>query len=283
MTETTLQLDGTNRGCMVLKLKGSPPNLKQVENALLMLERKQPLLRCVLIKLENGSYAMKPTGIKSKVSFVDRLDMNTWKTTFTKMEKKPLELGSKPIEIVIVRNPTELVQEYEIMLWLEHNVTDGKSMLQLAHDFLNHLNGVPQDFCAALRYPPTVETAILKQMGGRFYQVINLIRVVIKAILTSICADEPERLPIAGNIPKEHRQKSSNTSFVTTVFSEEETMQILAACKKRKVTLTGALLAALASSVAVVNQEHCGLSPLDEVTIAAGVAVDLRSRYHAPL
>ena len=261
----SVEKGGTTNTCLMVSLTSKQSLSHQhVRDALVWLVKRQPMLRAIRITTENGDKYFEIKEINEVLSMLDitssHVKNSDWKDVWFEYTAKQFGNGLLWRVVILQEEFVSVTKDYAntLMFSFNHCLVDGVSCVRFCKQFLNNLNelangtAVDQEI-SSLNMLPYFHDIILRTrpwqsllnfmltyfgLGPIFRFFMN--RSISRQFQTMKCnpyyAQFPPRLDVS-NFAGPCRLNAK-------VFTENETKNILHACKANHCTVTGALAAA---------------------------------------
>jgi NRPS condensation-like uncharacterized protein len=233
----------------------------QLEQALVHLQQRHPLLRVCIVTDASGQPWFKEDAAKIPLRVVQRLGEQDWQREVEQELSQPFDWSQAPLlRVVLVHSP----KVSEIIVTTQHSIGDGLSSVYLLRDILQAV-GMPGSERQILPLRPGYEELILEQ------------------------ARKIPSLPSPGNSNKESSPSTVNDSksikaeilpeaqtvrLLTWSLSSEETALLISRCRQEQTSVHAAICAAFLLAVSQDSGQESNLKCLSPI--------DIR-RYLAPL
>ncbi len=241
--------------------------LAQLAAAASELERRHPLVRSTLSDWGTLRCAGRDAAAgepRFRVARAARADEFSWRDVWSELSHRPLRLGQGFFDAVLVAGESE---QFEVLVAGEHLACDGESIMQLAHELLvltggGRPEGGPrapvESFTACVRRE--VPSLLRHRLRGHLKYWYYLLRNTALGVGLDV---SPDARPAAGfATPNPQREAELDSADVARLHE---------AARRRGLTLTAPLMAALAQAACEVN----GAS----ATVVISVTASMRRRY----
>ena len=299
-SESTAELlkerDGSANLCLILSLKSEQPLLKEhVHDALVLLSKRQPMLRAIITSLST-SVAEKYFEVINDIN----IDFTTSDVKAREWQDMWYDFTSSPHGSRQLWRAALLQEEYipdtkvyinTIVFKFSHSCTDGVSLMKFCKQLLYYLNSVAdgtltrQSNIASFDLMPSLFEVIHQRPWPAWQKYLgvpeiwnvwlkNFVRVLMKF---------KRKCPIYERFPPSFPTKENeSTRIIVKVFNEEETLKFVKICRSKRCTVTGALMAAvhiaccrllgedfpvparLENALAINGQRNCKPKPPEE-------------------
>jgi len=245
-----------------------PVGRESVVRACKALQVVHPLLRCVLVKGDDG-YEFMETNVDIPV--LERHHSTSREVFETEAETAPLELGKSPHKVWLIIN--EARSEFEIVLDAQHFSIDGSSLVHVVHRLLDFsLRGVPD----ALEHGPWPQPQChALDVTSRHWPIARRLSAWAYALRQMVVPMARTSTAVPNNgCRSTARNRSMHVHCPLTVH---ETQALLKSLKDKKLTVTTAVTAAFADALA--EELHASEAP----TLKLCVVVDSRGLCAPPV
>ena len=271
--QVSLERDGTNNVCLIVSLT-SPMKLVRecVFNALVLLAKRQPMLRAVL----KTSSSWLPTSDSTDKYFeiikgdqvyhmIDfkscQIKSREWKKVWYEITSKLWGTGLLWRAVMLQEEFLPDTQNYRntIIFNFSHCCVDGVSSVKFCQQFLHYLNNVsegtctPDDDITSLDLAPNLTellkngqpSSLFKIIVADFLGISHISKFIFKRKLRYSLSSTQNCNPYFAQFPPDMKATAtSKSNLISKVFSEAETSKIVKACKLNNCTVTGAIMAA---------------------------------------
>jgi hypothetical protein len=256
--------NGTMNICLTVSLRSKQSLSHQhVRDALVMLAKRQPMLRAIITKENEDKYFE----IKEINEVITMLNISTsdvkasdWKDVWFEYTAKQTGHHDLLWRVVILQEefmPDSEVYANTLMFNFNHSSSDGVSCVKFCKQFLQYINeaasgtGVDQEI-SSLNMLPYFDNIVTQKRT--WYSVLNFmftycgLRRVLGFLIQRIISHEFQTMkcnPYCAQFPPMLDQPSfvGPNRLSTKVFTEMETKSIVQACKSNNCTVTGAVMA----------------------------------------
>ncbi|XP_028408603.1 uncharacterized protein LOC114531116 [Dendronephthya gigantea] len=264
----SVQRGGSGNVCLAVSLTSKQSLSQQhVRDALVLLAKRQPMLRAVISTFGDGYKYFEINKINEVIRMLDiassTVKASDWKDVWFEYTSKQLSNANGLLWRVVIleeefRPDTD---EYANTLLFSfiHSCIDGVSCVKFCEQFLKNINDISsgimdvdqeicslnllpyyQDIITGERTTHSILTFILTYCGLRSILRFLMRRMISRQMETAKCnpyyAQFPPSLDVSSFVGPNRLE--------TKVFTEKETKNILLACKTNNCTVTGALTAA---------------------------------------
>lgn len=256
---------GTGNICVALSLTSKQSLSHQhVRDSLMLLAKRQPVLRATRITSENGDRYFEINEISEVVTKLDITcsDVKSldWKDVWFEYTAK--QFGSNLLWRVVILQEEFIpdTQDYvnTLMFCFKHSIIDGVSSVKLCKQFLHNMNELANDArvdkeVLSLNFLPYFHDVISRKRTWQLVLNFVLTFCVLRSILRSFMKRMAHfyfKTVKYNPYYTQHPPPLDVSSFVgpcrlnMKAFTENETKNILRACKANRCTVTGALAAA---------------------------------------
>lgn len=265
LDELSVERGGTGNLCLMACLNSKQGLSQQhVRDALVLLAKRQPMLRAIRITEENGDKYFEIKEINEVVAMLDitssDVKSSDWKDVWFEYTAKQLGNGLLWRVVMLQEEFLPDTQNYAntLMFTFNHSITDGVSSVSFCKQFLSYMNELAHGATVDKEVPsfamqPYFHDAIAHQRAWHtalkflltYCGLRPILRFVMKKLIsrqfrTMKCNPYYAQFPPALDVSSFAGPMRLNTK----VFTERETKNILQACKVNRCTVTGALTAA---------------------------------------
>ncbi len=236
---------------------------QHVRDALVLLAKRQPMLRAIITTIENGDKYFEIKEINDVIKMLDisisDVKASDWKDVWFEYTAKQIGNGLLWRVAILKEEFMPDTQDYAntLMFNFSHSFIDGVSCVKFCQQFLSHLNELANGGNVNVDIPslnmlPYFHDIVTQKRT--WYSVFNFllsycgIRCVLRFFLQRMisrlkttkwnpyCTLFPPSLDVSSF--------AGRNRLSTKVFTENETKNIIQACKSNNCTVTGALTAA---------------------------------------
>ena len=145
--------------CFRMRVKGPLLGSERLSQALRMLQKRHPLLRCRFDKRDGETVLVESHDVILPCEFIqgDKL----WTDVWSRYEKRPFFVGDPVVRVLVV--PHE--GQSDILVLFHHGFADGKSLSHVAHDLLRFVGDQQLD-PISLPYAMPIEVAVGQAMAA---------------------------------------------------------------------------------------------------------------------
>ncbi|XP_028412120.1 uncharacterized protein LOC114534847 [Dendronephthya gigantea] len=260
---------GASNICLAISIKSEECLVRQhVCDALILLAKRQPMLRAVITTVTSGDKYFEIKDINEVITMLDittsDVKASDWQDVW--FEYTARQSGNGLLWRVVILKEEFIFDTREYMNTLmfnfEHSCTDGVSSIKFCKQFLHNMNelangtsGVDQEISRSKSLELLPEVHEIVTRGRIWHALYNLLltycclrpilRFCMKKILPQIMEKKPNN-PYHEQFPPD--QKSINTRapcrLNVKVFSEKETSDIIQTCRANNCTVTAAVITA---------------------------------------
>ncbi|MFE3541806.1 hypothetical protein ACFXK0_02405 [Nocardia sp. NPDC059177] len=230
----------------------------RLEDAVAAVVAEFPLLRTVVV--DGPRFAPSPD---PHLPVLHRVvtERDEWRTVFDEQLAAPIDLSTAPGRLIdLAWRPGDSEEQHDLILVLSHVLLDGRSMAALAYRILAYTFGVPAPAASRPSIPPPDDL-----IPPRYTRLLPCLRTNLTGQLTAVAR---RAVGLPGTAPPLPIRRTR--TVIRTVDGATLT-GLRARCHEAGVTLTAALVAALAQALGE-------LSPRDSGVAGIGIPVDVRSR-----
>ena len=257
----SVEREGTGNICLSVTLTSKQSlSYEHVRDALVLLARRQPMLRATITTVENGEKYFEIKEINEVIAMLDITASNVkssdWKDVWFEYTTKQRGNGLLWRVVILQEELRADTKDYvtTLMFSFNHSTTDGVSCVKFCKQFLRHLNELANgatvneeirslnmlpyyhDIVTQKRTLYSVLNFMLTYCGLRFF----VRRMISHEFKTIKCNPYYNQFPPSLDVSSFAGPMRLNAK----VFTENETKKILQACKANHCTVTGALTAA---------------------------------------
>jgi hypothetical protein len=261
----SMEKSGTTNICVSISITSKQSLVHQhVYDALVLLSKRQPMLRAVIATMSNGDRYFEIKDINEVITMLDittsDVKASDWQSVWFEYTAKPRGNGLLWRVVILQEEFMQDTKDYEntLMFNFNHACIDGVSSVKFCEQFLNYMNELSNGTTTADKeissldlLPYCHEIVTLGRIWHSLFSFILAycgLRPVMKFCMEKMLNRLIQKMP---NNPY-HAQFPRNSELPTAVpgrlsvkvFTEKETKNIIQACKANDCTVTGALTAA---------------------------------------
>lgn len=270
----SMSMSGSGRLAALIRIEGPEIVEAELVAALATLRERHALMRRTIRRTRLG-LALGPCDIASSasVSFTD--DDDGWRAAWREIEALPLREGHPLVSVYVIKQRTD-PRRADLLLVIEHIISDGASLVSLAKELLEILTpGARSDTTGTTcvdTFPPSVVAMAAERVGGTLHGLARMAKASMS--LAERDRDNPHvRLPRASG----PRFDECHTHVVSRDLEPDFYDALFARARSEKVSVSAAFIAALALSFAD-REQQVGVAR-DVHHVLPHVTVDLRGRY----
>ena len=257
---------GTGNICVVVSLLSKQTlSHQQVRDALVMLAKRQPMLRAFIKTMENGDRYFEIQKINEILSMIDfstsDVKHSNWQDIWFEQTAKQMRNGLLWRVVVLQEEFVSNFDDYSntLMFTFKHSCIDGISCVKFCKQFLHYLNdfsygtnSVNMEVSSLDLLPYSHEIITRKGIWypiSKFMLTYLGLRAVLKTCLQRMSAQflqTKQYNPFYSQFPPSLEVSSfaGPSRLSVKVFTADETKNIIQACRENNCTVTGALTAA---------------------------------------
>ena len=262
-SESTAELlkerDGSANLCLILSLKSEQPLLKEhVHDALVLLSKRQPMLRAIITSLST-SVAEKYFEVINDIN----IDFTTSDVKAREWQDMWYDFTSSPHGSGVLWRAVLLQEEYipdteiyinTLVFKFSHSCIDGVSLMKFGKQLLYYLNSVAdgtltrESNIANFDLMPSLHDVIQQRPWRAWQKYLGLPEIwnVLLKNFVRMFMKFKRKCPIYERFPPSFSSKSDErTRIIVKIFCEEETLKLVNICRSKRCTVTGALMAAV--------------------------------------
>ncbi|XP_046860938.1 uncharacterized protein LOC124454175 [Xenia sp. Carnegie-2017] len=266
VSASTLNEGYANISCVVLLSSKKSLLFKDVYDSLVLLVKRQPMLRCVISTKKDGELYYEIKNIEDAIPLFDikKSDdkISEWKELIYKYTSTvhKNDLSWKAVILQQEYNTTTQVYTNMIMFAFKHSCIDGISTVKFVEQFINSLNEITDGISydekeiSSLKLLPSAHSLITQDNVGhtlfRFITNCFGVRPILTFLFEQMVLYKLKKKALNPFYQK-YPPLSLDTVLPESVerleiktFNEEETKTIVEACKANGCTVTGAITAA---------------------------------------
>ena len=277
---------------LILRSK-APLTEHHIRKALFGLAQRHPLLRARILTAENDEksvYFKQLDDIKINLTVVDG---NDWQSVLEDQMLLSYDVKKEPLWRVVFlpktdyndgEEGTEYAYQSACVFGFHHAITDGTSYARLFSELLDRLHDVTTDVVPDIipydLRPPLdayIKPMICKRWNARLAR--NLVTVILRnfpfvtRFMLRQFAEPSLYVKKFGIELARDPSTQKRTCIIPIEFTQDETSQLLAMCKKHKSTVHGAILTAASTAFVSILQDG---NVKDDITIAANSTCNMR-------
>ena len=265
LDEFSIDRGGTGNICLTVILTSKQSlSYEHVRDALVLLAKRQPMLRATITTLENGDKYFEIKEINEAIAMLDitasDVKSSDWKDVWFEYTTKQRGNGLLWRVVILQEEFRVDTKDYvtTLMFSFNHSSTDGVSCVKFCKQFHRHLNQLANGATAdqeihSLRMLPYYHDIVTQKRT--LYSVLNFmltycgLRPILRFFVKRMISHELKTIkcnPYYNQFPPSLDVSSfaGPMRLNAKVFTENETKNILQACKANHCTVTGALTAA---------------------------------------
>ena len=262
----SVERGGTGNICVTICLTSKQTMSHQlVYNALVLLVKRQPMLRAVINTIENGDkyFVIKDISEVIKMMNITKSDVkaSAWKDVWFEYTRKERENGLLWRVVILQEEFLPGTKDYvnTLMFNFNHSCIDGVSCVKLCKQFHHKINELANNAIDVNDEIPTLDLLPyfhdIVTHKRPLYSILNFLfsccgvrslfrflmkRMISKALQAMKCNPYYIQFPPDLNISS----FAGPSRLMAKVFTEKETKNIVEACKRNQCTVTGALTVA---------------------------------------
>ena len=261
----SVERGGTGNICLTVTLTSKQSlSYQHVRDALVLLAKRQPMLRATITTAENGDKYFEIKEITEVIAILDvtasDVKSSDWKDVWCEYTTKPRGNGLLWRAVILQEEFIVDTRDYvtTVMFSFNHSSIDGVSCVKFCKQFLRHLNELADGATVDQEIPslnmlPYYHDIVTQKRS--LYSVLNFmltycgLRPVLRFLVKRMISYHLETIkchPYYSQFPPSLDVSSfaGPMRLNAKVFTEDETKNILQACKANHCTVTGALAAA---------------------------------------
>ena len=262
----SVEKSGTTNVCVSISITSKQSLVQQhVHDALVLLSKRQPMLRAVIATMANGDRYFEIKEINEVITMLDittsEAKASDWKSVWFEYTAKPRGNGLLWRVVILQEEIMQDTKDYAntLMFNFSHACIDGVSSVKFCEQFLNYMNELANGTSSAdeeissLDLLPYYHEIVTR--GRIWHSLFNFILAYcgLKPVM-KFCMEKMLNRRLIQKRPNNpyHAQFPRNSEVSTVVpcqqsvkvFTENETNDIIQACKANDCTVTGAIAAA---------------------------------------
>ncbi|XP_028415634.1 uncharacterized protein LOC114538998 [Dendronephthya gigantea] len=264
----SMERSGSNNICIAISIKSNVSLVhRHVHDALILLVKRQPMLRAVITTMSNGDKYFIVKEIEEAIAMLDittsDVKSSDWKDIWYEHTSKQRASNGLLWRVVILKE--EFITDTKnyantLVFNFNHSCIDGVSCVKFCQQLLARMNElangsscVEEEICS-LDLLPYYHNIIIR--GRIWHSLFNFIltysglqpilNYLMKKMLVRVMQKKPLNpyyAQFSRNI--ETPQDGARNSPVIKEFSKDETIKFVKACKANNCTVTGAITAAI--------------------------------------
>ncbi|CAB4011881.1 Hypothetical predicted protein [Paramuricea clavata] len=261
----SVERGGTGNICLTVSLTSKQSLSHQhVRDALVLLAKRQPMLRAIITTIANGDKYFEVKEIKEVITMLDittfEVKASDWKDVWFENTEKQRGNGLLWRVVILQEEFVSDTKDYAntLMFRFNHSSTDGVSCVKFCKQFLTFVNEIADGATVDQEIPslnilPYFHDIVTQKRT--LYSVLNFmltycgLRPILRFFMQRFIARRLETTkcnPYYSQFPPSLDVSSfaGPNRLSAKVFTESETKNIIQACKANNCTVTGALTAA---------------------------------------
>lgn len=274
LARASMSMAGCGRLGALIRVEGPEIDQESLVAAVATLRQRHALLRRTLKRTRLG-LALAPCDVASFVSVTVSDADDGWREAWREIEALPLLEGSPLVSVYVLKQASD-PRRADLLLVIEHIISDGASLVSLAKEILEIIapsvrSEVGPTNCVE-RFPPTVVTMAKARLGGAAREVAG----VWKA-LTRLAAWDFENPHVRLRRKAGTRIAACHTHVTYRDLDPDFYESLFVHARREKASVPTITIAALA--LALAEREYRNGYARAEYNVLPHVTVDLRSRY----
>lgn len=274
----SMERSGSGNICMAISIKSKVSLVHQhVRDALILVAKRQPMVRAVITKTSNGDTYFVVKEIDEVIAMLEittsDVKSSDWQDIWFEHTSKQRDDGLLWRVVIFQEEFLADTKDYAntIMFNFNHSCIDGVSCVKFCQQLLARMNEFANDCSCteqeitSLDLLPYYHDIIIR---GRTWHLLfhfvlthcglqPILKYLMKKMLTRVMEKKPIN-PYHAQFPREIEtcQNSAINPPVIKEFTQEETKKIVKACKGNNCTVTGAITAAVHLAFCHILQNH---------------------------
>ncbi|OUL18131.1 hypothetical protein BV378_37400 [Nostoc sp. RF31YmG] len=234
-------------------------SVTQLEQALVKLQQRHPLLRVCIVNDASGQPWFKEDAAKIPLRVVQRMGEQDWQRVVEQELSQPFDWNQAPLlRVVLVHSP----EVSEIIVTTQHSIGDGLSSVYLLRDILQAV-GTPDSEMQILPLRPGYEELILEKAD----KIPNLPSPENNNNDASPSAVNDSKSIKAGRLPEDQTVR-----LLAWSLSSEETALLISRCRQEQTSVHAAICAAFLLAVSQDSGQKYNLKCLSPIDIRRHLA-----------
>ena len=287
--------NGTGNICLTMSLISKQSLSHQhVHDALVLLAKRQPMLRAIITSMEDEDKYFEIKEISEVITMlnisISDVKASDWKDVWFEYTSKRRGHRDLLWRVVILQEefmPDTKEYVNTLMFNFNHSSSDGVSCVKFCKQFLEHINeiasgstSVDQEISSLNILPFSHDIVTQKRT---WYSIVSFIlacsglqpilrffvpRIISRVLQTTKCNPYYIQFP-----PRPGKSSFVGPSRLSTkAFTENETKNIVQACKSNNCTVTGAVMAT--AHLAICEFIHDGMKSSNDTELKCGIAIN---------
>ncbi|OUL27501.1 hypothetical protein BV372_25835 [Nostoc sp. T09] len=234
-------------------------SISQLEQALVALQQRHPLLRVCIVTDASGQPWFKEDVAKIPLRVVQRIREQDWVKEVEKELTQPFDWSQAPLlRVVLVHSP----EVSEIIVTTQHSISDGLSSVYLLRDILQAV-GTPDSEMQILPLRPGYEELILEKAAKS---------PSLPSPENSNNESSPSTVNDSTSPKAEILPEDQTVRLLTWSLSSEETALLISRCRQEQTSVHAAICAAFLLAVSQNSGQQYNLKCLSPIDIRRHLA-----------
>lgn len=274
LARSSMSMAGNGRLAALIRVEGPEIQQEALVAAVATLRDRHPLLRRAIVRTRFG-LALAPCDAASTVVVTSTDDDEGWRDAWREIEALPLREGSPLVSIYAINQRLD-PRRADVLLVIEHIISDGASLVSLAREMLEILApgecAEPPARPSVEPFPPSIVELAKERVGGTARGLLRMAQATRGLVERD--RDNPHvRLPRAAG----PRFSDCHTHVAFRDLDADFYDSLFRNARREKVSVSATVIAALA--LAFAERESEPVAGHDGHHVIPHVTVDMRSRY----
>ena len=290
----SMEKSGTRNICVSISITSKQSLAHQhVYDALVLLSKRQPMLRAVIATMANGDRYFEIKEIKEVITMLDittsDVKASVWQNIWFEYTAKPRKNGLLWRVVILQEEIMKDTKAYAntLMFNFNHACIDGVSSVKFCEQFLNYMNELANGTTTAdeeissLDLLPYYHEIVTR---GRFWHSLFnfvhaycglrlIMKFCMKQMLNRLMQKKPNNPYRAQFLRNSEVSTAVQCRLSVKVFTRKQTNDMIQACKANDCTVTGAIAAAAHLAFCeVIGQDQ----PNSELELGTAFAINAR-------